>query len=135
MTFDAASGVGLVDAVGASCAVPGVWPVVAIGGRSFIDGGVLSADNAPLAAGAERVLILSPFGHTGPFAPGFRLADQVAELERGGARVLVIEPDLAARAAMGANPLDPAIRIPSAEAGHVQGMVAAGHVSSFWAGG
>jgi len=41
-TFDAASGVGLVDAVGASCAVPGIWPPVTIGGRRYVDGGMRS---------------------------------------------------------------------------------------------
>ena len=132
VTFEAASGVGLVDAVGASCAVPGVWPVVEIDGRVYMDGGMHSADNAQLAADSGRVVIVSPFGHSAPFAAGFRLADQVAELERGGARVLVIEPDPVARAAMGANPLDPAIRIPSALAGHAQGLAAADRVGSFW---
>src|SRR5262249_51869878 len=38
--FDAASGVRLLDAVGASCAVPGIWPPVTIGGRRYIDGGI-----------------------------------------------------------------------------------------------
>ena len=37
---------GLVDAVAASCAVPGVWPPVTIGGRRYVDGGVRSSDNA-----------------------------------------------------------------------------------------
>ena len=31
--FDRASGVDLIDAVAASCAVPGIWPPVTIGGR------------------------------------------------------------------------------------------------------
>src|SRR5260370_38236057 len=30
VTFDAASGVSLLDAVGASCAVPGIWPAVTL---------------------------------------------------------------------------------------------------------
>src|SRR5262245_1959773 len=38
--FDAQSGVSLVDAVAASCAVPGVWPPATINGRRYIDGGV-----------------------------------------------------------------------------------------------
>ena len=38
--FDAASGAGLVDAVCASCAVPGVFPPVTINGRRWMDGGV-----------------------------------------------------------------------------------------------
>ncbi|GAC1577071.1 MAG: hypothetical protein NVS3B27_21900 [Novosphingobium sp.] len=62
VAFDASSGVDLIDAVNASCAVLGVWPVVEICERSFMDGGVWSPGNAQLAAGSERVLILSPFG-------------------------------------------------------------------------
>ncbi|WP_063741440.1 patatin-like phospholipase family protein [Saccharothrix syringae] len=50
--FDNDSGVDLVDAVAASAAVPGVWPPVTTGGRRYVDGGVRSAENADLAAGA-----------------------------------------------------------------------------------
>src|ERR1700722_6310030 len=41
--FDRDSGVSLVDAVVASCAVPGIWPPVTIGGRRSIAGGGRSA--------------------------------------------------------------------------------------------
>ena len=58
--FTRESGVTLVDAVAASSAVPGVWAPVVIGGRSYIDGGVRSMNNADLAAGADRVLIIQP---------------------------------------------------------------------------
>src|SRR5262249_32647760 len=51
VVFDRDSGVGVVDAVGASCAVPGVWPPVTINGRRYVDGGVRSAANVDLAAG------------------------------------------------------------------------------------
>jgi len=57
--FSAASGVSLVDAVAASCAVPGIWPPVTIGGRRYMDGGTRNAD---LAAGAARVTVASPLG-------------------------------------------------------------------------
>ena len=40
VVFDRDSGVGLVDAVAASCAVPGAWPPVTIAGRRYMDGGV-----------------------------------------------------------------------------------------------
>jgi len=40
--FDRHSGVELVDAVSASGAVPGVWPIARINGRSFVDGGMVS---------------------------------------------------------------------------------------------
>ncbi|GAA3075381.1 patatin-like phospholipase family protein [Streptomyces goshikiensis] len=58
--FDRESGAGLVDAVSASCAVPGVWPPVTVGQRRFIDGGIRSATNADLAAGYARVVIIAP---------------------------------------------------------------------------
>ena len=45
VAFDRASGVELVDAVAASCAVPGAWPPVTIGERRYMDGGVGSTMN------------------------------------------------------------------------------------------
>ena len=58
--FNRESGVELVDAVAASCAVPGVWPPVTIDGIRYIDGGVRSGSNADLAAGCDRVLVITP---------------------------------------------------------------------------
>src|SRR4051812_29589304 len=58
--FDADSGVPLVEAVAASCAVPLVWPPVPIAGRPYVDGGVRSAANADLAEAADRVVVLAP---------------------------------------------------------------------------
>jgi NTE family protein len=40
VVFTRESGVSLIDAVEASCAVPGAWPVVTIGGRRYMDGGM-----------------------------------------------------------------------------------------------
>lgn len=119
--FDRDSGVPLVDAVAASCAVPGVWPPATIGGRRYMDGGVRSTDNADLASGRADVTVLSPLG-TNPEVPSpLPLAAAVAALRDGGARVTVIAPDAASLAAFGANPLDPATRRPAAEAGYAQG--------------
>ncbi|MFH9083989.1 patatin-like phospholipase family protein [Streptomyces sp. NPDC017673] len=119
--FDRASGVPLVDAVAASCAVPGVWPPVTIGERRYVDGGVRSVANADLAAGADRVLVLVPLGATEPFPSERPLERSVAELRAGGAEVVVVAPDEASAAAIGDNALDPATRRPAAEAGRVQG--------------
>ncbi|GAA4141445.1 patatin-like phospholipase family protein [Actinomadura keratinilytica] len=119
--FDNASGVDLVDAVAASCAVPGVWPPVAIGGRRYMDGGIRSAANADYAAGASRVVVLAPLGGV-ELVPTDRPLDRtVEELRANGAEVAVIEPDEASRTAIGPNPLDPATRGPAAEAGRAQG--------------
>lgn len=130
--FDRASGATLVDAVAASCAVPGVWPPVTIAGRRYIDGGVRSLENADLATGAGRVLVVSPRGTRVPHASGRRLIDHVAALRTAGAAVMVIEPDKAGRAAMGANRLAPETRIPAAEAGRALGRALAPEVAAFW---
>ncbi|MET8121603.1 patatin-like phospholipase family protein [Micromonospora sp. NPDC005291] len=131
VVFDRDSGVTLVDAVGASCAVPGVWPPVTVGARRYVDGGMRSAVNADLAAGAQRVLVVAPT--SGAFGPMPRLATQVAELRRSGARVVVLTPDAAARTAIGRNVLDPARRAGSARAGRAQAAAAADEVAALWA--
>ncbi|QKW26381.1 patatin-like phospholipase family protein [Streptomyces seoulensis] len=119
--FDNASGVSLVDAVAASCAVPGVWPPVTIEGRRYVDGGVRSIANADYAAGASRVLLLVPMGAVEPFPSDTPLEQTVARLRAEGAEVTVIEPDEASKTAIGPNALDPATRGPAAEAGRAQG--------------
>jgi NTE family protein len=119
--FDNECGVSLVDAVAASCAVPGVWPPVTIDGRRYVDGGVRSIANADHAAGASRVLVVVPMGSVEPFPSDVPLERSVEELRARGAQVAVVEPDEASRAAIGANPLDPSTRRPAAEAGRAQG--------------
>jgi NTE family protein len=119
--FDKASGVSLVDAVTASCAVPGVWPPVTIQGRRYVDGGVLSNENADYAAGASRVLVLAPLGGIQLVPTDKPLAQAVEELRAGGAEVAVLAPDEASLGAIGPNPLDPSTRRPTAEAGRAQG--------------
>jgi NTE family protein len=119
--FDAASGVSLVDAVAASCAVPGVWPPVTIGDRRYVDGGVRSSDNADLAAGSGRITVISPLGLDSPLPSPLPLREVVRRLRADGSDVTVIAPDGAAAAAIGANPLDPGTRVPAAQAGLAQG--------------
>ena len=119
--FDAASGVSLVDAAAASAAVPGIWPPVTIDGRRYMDGGVRSADNADLAAGAQRVIVISPLGMDSPLPTPMPLREVLAGLKDGGATVTVISPDEASLAAIGTNALDPATRVPAATAGRAQG--------------
>lgn len=120
--FDRDSGVRLVDAVAASCAVPGIWPSVTIGGRRYMDGGVRSSDNADLAAGCSRITVISPLGYDAPIPSSMSLRAVVAQLRDGGAEVTVIVPDAASVAAVGANPLDPSSRTPAAQAGRAQGQ-------------
>ncbi|MFF8914168.1 patatin-like phospholipase family protein [Streptomyces sp. NPDC015032] len=117
-TFDRESEVPLVDAVTASCAVPAVWPVATVGGRSWIDGGVHSPANAHLAAGHRRVVVIAPTASGNKAIASPR--SQAAELVAQGARVEVITPDAAARKAFGRNPLDPGHRAAAARAGLAQ---------------
>ena len=119
--FDRASGVSLVDAVAASCAVPGVWPAVTIGGRRYVDGGVRSAENADYATGCTRVTVVAPLGVDAPLPMEKPLLEVLDDLRAAGAEVALITPDEASVAAFGENPLDPATRTPAAEAGRAQG--------------
>ena len=130
--FDAQSGVSLVDAVAASCAVPGVWPLVPIGGRLYYDGGLPSADNAHRASGYGAVLILSPVGRSrsGGLRKGLR--SEISALEREGSRVTVLTLDAEARAAIGRNVLDPSTRPAAARAGLDQGRRAVPEVLTGW---
>ncbi|MEV0412447.1 patatin-like phospholipase family protein [Streptomyces sp. NPDC050448] len=129
--FDRASGAGLVDAVSASCAVPGVWPPVTVGGRRFIDGGIRSATNADLASGCARVVILAPLALGSGLVPS--PAAQAARLREAGARVLLITPSAQARKAFGRNVLDPARRDPAARAGLAQAAEHAAEAAAVWA--
>lgn len=131
--FDAASRVDFVDAVAASCAVPGAWPVVHLQGRDYMDGGIRSMTNADLAADASRVLVLAPLGYSEGNPVSGHLHAEVDALRRGGAEVRVIVPDASAISAMGENVLDPARRPPSAQAGVRQGQALAADIHGFWA--
>ncbi|TQL68225.1 NTE family protein [Nocardioides albertanoniae] len=130
--LDRASGVDLVDAVAASCAG---GPAYAIGERRYIDGGYRrSSENADLAAGYERVLVLSPLGGRVRHPAAWRtdLATQVDELRTGGSAVETILPDADSRAAFGDNMMSLAARGPAAQAGHDQGSRLAGQLADFW---
>jgi NTE family protein len=129
--MDRTSGVPLVDAVTASCAVPGIWPPVTIAGHRYMDGGVRSATNADLAHGYERILILNPLGANANLL-GAGFDTEVAALEQAGSQVLVIAADAASTTAIGLNPLDPATRQPSALAGRAQGGEYATQVAALW---
>jgi NTE family protein len=128
--FDSASGADLVDAVGASCAVPGVWPPVTIGERRFMDGGMRTVANADLAHRHQRVVIVAPVslgvGHM--VSPG----RQAAALRARGARVALVRPDRATTRAIGRNVLDVSRRAAAARAGRTQAAAEAQAVRAVW---
>jgi NTE family protein len=132
--FDRTSGIDLVDAVIASTAFFG-WPPASFQGNHYIDGGFYSSDNADLAAGFGRVLILALRPGNASLAV-VSLEAAVTKLREGGAQVDVINPDeetLAAFASVG-SVMSPAVCGPAAKAGRKQGrrLVDEG-VSSVWA--
>jgi NTE family protein len=100
-------------AVAASCAVPGYFAPVEIGGHLYVDGGVHSPTNAALlrGCGLDLAIVVSPM--SGP--PGVRrdlyaasrrhsarlLQREVRALERAGVRTVVFTPSAAEQEAMG----------------------------------
>jgi NTE family protein len=131
VVFDRHSGVDLVDAVAASCASGFAY---SIGGSRYIDGGYRRNENADLAVGYERVLVLSPFGGRSrhPLEWGMQLAAQVDELRAGGSRVETIFPDSNSEHMFGANAMDLSLRPPAARAGYNQGRALAEQLTEFW---
>ena len=128
VTLDRNSGVNLIDAVAASCAVPGVWPPVTIGGARYMDGGVGSTVNLELAADCDVVVALLPQGRTSPSPFG---AGAVEEVDNFAGSAFGVFADDASLDAFGRNPLDPACRAPSATAGRAQGRRVAGEIADF----
>ncbi|GIG22491.1 patatin [Cellulomonas chitinilytica] len=134
VVFDRHSGVELVDAVAASTSNGLGSGPYRIGDHRYLDGGYRRNENADLAAGYERVLVLSPLGGRTltPLEWGQQLAVQVDELRASGSTVETILPDARSLAAFGDNMMDPTTRPPAARAGHDQGRALAGALSDFW---
>jgi NTE family protein len=131
VVFDRHSGVALVDAVAASTSSGAPYD---IGGTRYIDGGYRRNENADLAAGCGRVLVLSPFSGRSrhPAAWGTQLAAQVEELRAAGARVETVFPDDHALEAFGGDLMAPSTRRPAARAGYDQGRALAEQLGEFW---
>ncbi|GAA4406634.1 patatin-like phospholipase family protein [Fodinibacter luteus] len=131
VVFDNTSGVPLERAVAASCAVPGVFPAVEVGGRRYVDGGLRSIANADLAAGHRRVLALSPYpvgSHVRDLPPV-----QLRSL-RPRAKTHLVVPDAKDLWAMGANPLDMSRGADTFETARAHGRRIADRVGEVWTG-
>jgi NTE family protein len=136
VVFDRHSGVELVDAVAASCANGfGVAPY-RIGDKRYIDGGYRANENADLARGYARVLVLSPLGGRSrhPLDWGTHLTAQTDELRACGSRVETIIPDSNSQKALGTGlkMMDLSRRGPSAQAGYDQAKALASQLADFW---
>ena len=85
VVLDRDSGVELVDAVAASCAVPGAWPPVTIGDRRYMDGGVGSTINLDVADDCDAAVVLVPAGESAPSAVRRRTGRGDQRVSRCGA--------------------------------------------------
>ncbi|MEJ2868843.1 patatin-like phospholipase family protein [Actinomycetospora sp. OC33-EN08] len=114
------------EAASASCAVPGWFEPVRIGGRRYVDGGVCSATSADLLLGTDmpaldEALVLVPLARRGRARltgvggaadglfrgiVGGRSAREIGRLRGAGLRVTSHAPGPEDRAAMGWNVMD-----------------------------
>ncbi|WP_216211609.1 patatin-like phospholipase family protein [Amycolatopsis aidingensis] len=129
-TFGVGSGASLVDAVAASCALPGVWSPVTIGTRRYLDAIIRSPTNADLAAGYARVVVLAPVPDIRGL-PGAGVQEQTAPVRAAG-EVLVLSPDEGTRAALGRDPRDASRQPEAARASLAQSASVAGRVRELW---
>jgi NTE family protein len=108
------------EAVAASCAIPGFFAPVEIGGVRYVDGGCHTPTNLDLVAGLglDLVVVSSPMSIEGPtrvslspaaLARALHSAELTWEayrVRRRGTRVVVFQPDAALASTMGWNSLD-----------------------------
>jgi NTE family protein len=117
----------IADAVAASCAIPGFFRPVRIGGRRYVDGGIYSASNVDLLAGRglDLVICLNPLSSLEPDADvgpsgllgraarranGRRLGFEAKRVRAYGTEVALIQPLAEDHVAMGRNLMSAARR-------------------------
>jgi NTE family protein len=134
VAWTAASGVELVRAVTASCAVPGMFPAVTVGDDRFLDGGLWSGSNADVLVGLdlEAALFIGPMGvgASGLGAMSARMLERErALLATAGTSLQVLEPgERFVAAAM--QLMDPSRRVEALEIGLAEGAAAAERLRS-----
>jgi NTE family protein len=128
VVFDKDSGVDIVHAVAASCAVPLVWPAVTIDGLHYVDGGMRSTSNVDLARGMEAVVVIAPLPQA--FSKATSIKAQLAA--SGATRRAVVTPDSEALAEIGKNVLDPSKRADAARTGLRQAVEVLDKVRRAW---
>lgn len=121
------------EAVQASCAIPGVFRPVHVGGHTYVDGGAWSPTNMDAAEVVrnDRVLCLNPTGSLRPtlgkplgvlgLLSRSRATAEALALTARGARVSTINPDEGSARALGTDLMDPTRRDDVINAGLAQG--------------
>jgi NTE family protein len=128
VAFGSDSGAGLLDAVAASGALPGIFPLVTIDGRRYADGGVHSLYNADLAAGHDVVTVLTPM----PLNDHFRATLEAEVAALGTAAVHVLSADQESLAAIGPNPIAAEAVPAAADAGLAQARRDIARLRGIW---
>lgn len=123
----------LATAVASSCAVPGMFPTVGIGGRRYTDGGVWSGTNADvlLSERPDAVVIIAPTAGAAAQQAGRRNSIDVEgdELEAAGVKVAKITPGTAFAEKIGLmNLMNPAFRESAVIIGLADGVATADEV-------
>lgn len=115
--------VSLADAVMASCAIPGWFTPIHVDGRTYVDGGAISATSVDVVveSGCEEIYVLAPMAATGsdnPSGIGAKLerrwrsqvtktaVDEIELVKNSGARVFFASPTPEDLNAIGANLMD-----------------------------
>jgi len=118
----------LAEAVSASCAIPGWYAPVSIGGRRYVDGGTLSPTSLDLLAdrGLDEVIVLAPMvsfdfdeppSLVGRVERRFRRAmtkrvlHEAGKVRRHGTAVTILGPGREDLEAIGVNLMDPRRRV------------------------
>lgn len=130
--FTKDSNVDIYRPMASSGSLPGVWPATTIDGKKYYDGGCHSMENADLAKGAHKVLILAT---NLPIVTPYKINDAIAELQNSGANVKLITPSedvLQKLNELGGNTVDTAIRPEMARLGQQQGERDAQMIKEFW---
>ena len=141
--WDASTGAPLDRAVASSCAVPGIFPPITIAGRRYIDGGMRSGTNADLAAGHDKVLLVTLMAGARAANAGNpadarmqryleRMAREQQVLLDAGATIEQLGPDEESAAVIGVNLMDGRVGPAAAEAGFRQGQAVAAAVAEAW---
>jgi NTE family protein len=137
VVWDNESGVSLQRAVAASCAVPILFPTVAIAGHHYMDGGILSHINAAAAPATDVMMVLSchPLGSHGSGGGGSLTASATPDAElaplRGSRRVVAVEPDFR-DIVTPENMMDPIHAIAAFQAGKAQARAEAVEIRAAW---
>ena len=125
---DGAPHAALRDAVMASCAIPGWYAPVRVGGRRYVDGGACSPTSVDLLTplGLDEVVVLSPMTSldydrpitvSGRMERRFRrvvtkrLVGEMKKVAATGTRVTFLGPGAEDLAAIGSNLMDPSRRV------------------------